>query len=100
MREFYNIKLLTSDEINNLADRLKQIDVTKGDWFIENTFADKNAWHLNDNIVDEGTYCMVIKKPSDIIKVLEHFGDKEWVDKKRLYEALMPAIRYFSYRHP
>lgn len=73
-------------------------NVTVGKWYIENTFNDKNEWHLTNSKEEEGSYFMPIKNASDIIKVLEHFGDKEWVDREKLLNALMPAIRYFSYK--
>ena len=81
------------------GNKLKQVDITKGRWFIENTFKDRNDWHLT-NSMKEGSYFVEVKTIFDIIKVLEHVGDKIWVDRARLLEGLMPAIRFLSYRRP
>ena len=102
MEETSKFKMYTIDEILAMPDdgTCKQTNVTKGHWWIENTYADENDWHLTNNFDDEGDYSFKIKSQFDIIKALEHIGDKCWVDRARLLEGLMPAIRYFSYLRP
>lgn len=90
--------MITGADILKMKLELPEvIDVTKGNWCLENTFADKNDWHLTQSKEDEGDYWFPISKTFDIIKALEHIGAKAWVDRIRLLDGLMPAIRFFSY---
>ena len=76
--------------------RLKTFSIKrKGKVFLENTFDDENAWHINQTSDDIGSYYFEIRNRETLLEAIAHITEKEWVDKARFFDALLPIIRGF-----
>lgn len=80
--------------------RHEEINITEGKWFLQHSKRMMNDWRISGyDDCPNATYYLEVKTPDDIINWLGYLNGLRWVDIVKVFEAVMPAIRYF-YHHP